>query len=497
MIHTKHHGGYAAGCRRLFKGGGGSAANYAGLEDLYQEQAASARMLRQQAETYLPGAVQSYVKATNQVLDDGYVEKQANNAATDLANAGAQERAAASRSLASMGVNPSDPRFSGSMRATELSNSARTAAGKNAARTAAENYQLNVAKDAVGTFTGQSNQAASQMGNAASGLGSIYTSQANTAANQSAQQANAVGSLVGAGIAGSGIYNSKKDGGRITMPAGLRRRVEQRAMGGGVGGGQQGFFQMQAITPPPSVQAQPRADAVGSALGTANMVNGLYKAGTGASKAAATKTAETAGGKAAETAAGSAANQAATSGAASAATDAAAGAATDAAAGAATDAAAGAATDAAATATTAAAGEAAAGGAAAAIGAASAALPWVGAAYAAGKLLDFWADGGEVGTQNPGMTEQEAEARFAAAEEAGQIRDIRAGGKVPGKWEGNTDNVPALLTEGEHVINAEAAALVGTKQLDALNKQGLALRAKGYTPGQIMAGARGLTRRAA
>lgn len=481
MIITKNAGYDASGRRRLFKGGGGSSANYASLEDLYKEQAASAKMLREQAETYLPGAIQSYVKETNQVLDDGYVDKQAASAATDLANAGAQERAAASRSLASMGVNPSDPRFAGSMRSTELSNAARTAAGKNAARTAAENYQLNVAKDAVGTFTGQSNQAASQMGNAASGLGSIYTSQANMAANQSAQQASAVGSLVGAGIAGYGIYNSKKDGGRIVMPAGLRRRVEQRAMGGGVGGGQQGFFQMQAITPPPSVQAQPRADAVGSALGTANMVNGLYKAGTGAGKAAATKTAETAGGKAAESAASAAWSQATT----------------DAAATATTDAAATAATDAAATgAATAAAGEAAAGGAAAAIGAASAALPWVGAAYAAGNLLDFWANGGEVGTQNPGMTEQEAENRFAAAEKSGDVRDIRAGGKVPGEWEGNTDNVPALLTEGEHVINAEAAALVGAKHLDELNKKGLALRAKGYTPGQIMSGARGLKRRA-
>lgn len=493
MIITKNAGYDASGRRRLFKGGGGSSANYASLEDLYKEQAASAKMLREQVETYLPGAVQSYVKETNQVLDDGYVDKQAASAATDLANAGAQERAAASRSLASMGVNPSDPRFAGSMRSTELSNAARTAAGKNAARTAAENYQLNVAKDAVGTFTGQSNQAASQMGNAASGLGSIYTSQANMAANQSAQQASAVGSLVGAGIAGYGIYNSKKDGGRIVMPAGLRRRVEQRAMGGGVGGGPQGFFQMQAITPPPSVQAQPRADAVGSALGTANMVNGLYKAGTGAGKAAATKTAETAGGKAAESAASAAGSQATTDAASSAASAATA----DAAATATTDAAATAATDAAATgAATAAAGEAAAGGAAAAIGAASAALPWVGAAYAAGKLLDFWANGGEVGTQNPGMTEQEAENRFAAAEKSGDVRDIRAGGKVPGEWEGNTDNVPALLTEGEHVINAEAAALVGAKHLDELNKKGLALRAKGYTPGQIMSGARGLKRRA-
>lgn len=501
LIRTKFDGFAADGSRKLYKGGGGGSAKYDNLEALYQEQADSARLLREQAETNLPGAVQSYVNETQEVLDPGYAERQANIAGADLATANAKERAATTRSLTSMGVNPTDPRFSGSLRATEVNNAARMAAGKNASRQAANNYQLNVAKDAVGTFTGQSNQAATQMGNASSGLGSTYASQANINANQSAQQANAVGSLVGAGIAGYGIYNQQKDGGRIIAPRGLKR-IEQHMMGGGVGSQQnQGFFQMQQVIPPPTAQQQPQGNPVGAAIGTANTVNGLYKTGAkmagkgGASAAeaggaAAPVASEAAG--AAGAAGSSAAGEAAATASSAAATDAVTAATTEAASAAAGEAA----TAAAGEAATAAAGEAAAsglgsaaaGGMGAAMGAIGTALPWVGAAYAVGNLLDLWNKGGEVGTQNQGVSEEEAVARFADAERRGDIKDIRAGGKVPGEWQGNTDNVPALLTEDEHVVNAEAAALIGHDKLEALNKKGLAMRAKGYTPGRIRAG---------
>ena len=491
LIRTKYDGYSADGLRRLFKGGGGGAANYAGLETLYQEQTESARLLREQAEANLPGAVQSYVDETKEVLDPGYSERQANIASSDLASANGQERAATTRSLQSMGVNPSDPRFSGSLRSTELANSARMAAGKNASRQQANNYQLNVAKDAVGTFTGQSNQAATQMGNAASGLGSMYTSQANQQANSAAQTQNSVGSLVGAGIAGYGIYNqptTKKDGGRIVAPRGMKR-IEQHAMGGGVGSQQnQGFFQMQQIAPPPPSMRQPQGDAVGSALGTANMVNGLYKAGASqvgkkAGEAAATKTGEVAATKAGEVAAQKTGEVAAQKAGEVAATKAAEVAATETAATAATDA-----TVAAAVNTAAPAGASALAGGAAAMGAVSAALPWVGAAYGVGKLLELWNKGGEVGTQQSGgMSDEEAAAKYSEAWNAGDVQDIRPGGKVPGEWQGNTDDVPALLTEEEHVMNAEASALIGHDKLDALNKQGLAMRAKGYTPGRIRA----------
>ena len=470
MIH-KYDGYGPDGLRRLYKGGGGESAKYDNLEELYKEQTESARLLREQAEANLPGAVNSYVDETKQVLDPGYAETQAARAATDMGTANAQERAATTRNLMSMGVNPNDSRFAGSLRTTELNNAARLAAGKNAARQQADNYQLNVAKDAVGTFTGQSNQAATQMGNAASGLGSVYNAQANQQANSAAMTQNAIGSAVGAGIAGYGLYNqptTKKDGGRICLPRGLR--VERHMMGGGAGSQNQGFFQMQAIAPPPPTAQAPKGDPVGAAIGTANQINGLYKAGAKlAGKSAADAGAQKAGEVAAQKAGEAVAEKAVEAGAQKAVETAATTAVTD-------------------VATTAAAvpggASALAGGAGAALGAASAALPWVGAAYGVGKLLELWNSGGQVGTQ---MSDEEAAAKYSEAWNSGDVQDIRQGGKVPGEWQGNTDNVPALLTEDEHVVNAEAAAMIGHDKLEELNKQGLAMRAKGYTPGRIRA----------
>lgn len=505
MIHTKFDGYTPDGTRRLYKGGGGGGTqNYANLDALYKEQTDSARLLREQAEANLPSAVNSYVAETNEVLDPGYVEKKAGMAATDMASANAQQSAATERSLTAMGVNPNDARFASSTKATEVANAARMAAGKNVARNEANNYQLNVAKDKVGTFTGQSNNAATQMGNAASGLGSLAASQSNQQLAQQQAQSNNIGNAVGAGIAAYGIYNqptTKKDGGRIKLPAGMKK-VECHAMGGGVGSNQ-GFFQMQSIAPPPVAQApQQGGSPVGSALGTANMIRGLYNAGAKkGGEAAAKKGAEAAAQKAGEVAATKAGEQAgviaADTATAGAANTAAAAAATEATTAAATTAA----TDAAVTAAVPAVAETAAGsGLMAGLGTAGAAvgaaMPWVGAAMVAGSLLDLWNAGGEVGTQNEGMSEDEAAARFAKADQNGTIQDIRKGGKVPGEWKGNTDNVPALLTEDEHVINAEAAAMVGHDKLEQLNKQGLDLRKQGYTPGRIKA-AGGIQRRAA
>jgi hypothetical protein len=248
-------------------------------------------------------------------------------------------------------------------------------------------------------------------------------------------------------------------------------------MGGGAGSQNQGFFQMQAIAPPPPTAQAPKGDPVGAAIGTANQINGLYKAGAklagkSATDAGAQKAGEVAAQKAGEAVAEKAVEAGAQKAVETAATDAATTAVTDAATTAATDAA------------VSGGASALAGGAGAALGAASAALPWVGAAYGVGKLLELWNSGGQVGTQ---MSDEEAAAKYSEAWNSGDVQDIRQGGKVPGEWQGNTDNVPALLTEDEHVVNAEAAAMIGHDKLEALNKKGLAMRAKGYTPGRIRA----------
>jgi hypothetical protein len=546
LIRTKfdrpdaHYGRYYFGGG----GGGGAQVKYDNLEALYKEQASSARLLREQAEKNLPGAVASYVGNVKAVQDPNYANRQAGMAGVDVAGANAMERAATARNLASMGVNPNDPRFAGSMRAQSVGNAANLAAAKNAARNDASKYQLAVSQDAVGTFTGQSNSAATQMGSASSGMANIAAQQNAARQQASNNTANAVGSAVGGTMAVGSLMNWWKDGGKVSK-AGFRggiKRLEQHMLGGQAGGQQQkmqqGFFNIETPQAPSSFSApqQPQESPVQQAVGTARnikrvgepVVRGMQAKSAGAGMApdqaraaadayeaaaqsakspmeagkyrqvadsirggAGVSSAAPEGFAAANTAAAEASGAAAMGGAAGAAEAATAGAAaaegaalgsglaggTAAAAGDAalagsitsgagalgTGAAAGGASSLAAGAGAGAA--AAGGGAMAAVGAA---LPWVGAAFAVGSLLDLWADGGEVGGQD------------------NLAHDLReAGGKVPGEWRENRDTVPALLVEEEHVLNTEAAKLVGHDELERLNAEGLKMREKGVTPDQI------------
>ena len=568
LIGNKHSGHGPDGRRLYFKsGGGGGEVKYDNLENLYAEQAASARLLRNIAEANLPGATQAYVGEVQNVLAPDFAERRANLAGADMASANAMERAATERNLASMGVNPNDPRFAGSLRSTEMNNAARMAAGKNLTRNEADQYQLNVAKDAVGTFTGQSNNAATQMGNAASGLGSVYANQQNQQMAQQQAQSQAVGNAVAGGLA---AWSMLKDGGKVK---GVGLKNIERHFGGGFAGsqqGNQGFFQMQQIAPPPVAQAPQQqqsmlnptsmasamkagkdfkaaggmegvaarnTDKIGKVAGMfdeqagnsiqsysrgmtmspdqANTAADAYveaaksatdpaladaymntaaniQAGAGGQLTAAPVVGEAAGAAAADAAATTAATAAAEGAAAAGAAGTAAG--TAATGAAATGAAAGTAAAGTTAATTAATT-----GLGAAAGAIGAALPWVGAAYAVGSLLDWWNEGGQVGTQNKGMSEAEAMRRFSDAFNAGEVNDLRAGGDVPGEWRENVDTVPALLVEGEGVLNAEAMALGGEKVMEDLNAKGLALREQGITPHDIKRGIglRGLKKRSA
>ena len=558
MIRANLNGYSADGIRRLHKGGGGGSAKYDNLEDLYKVQADSAKMLYDQANQYLPGATASYMDSVNEVLGDGYVEDQANKATADAASASAKQQDATSRNLASMGVNPTDPRFSASLRASGVDSAAKSAAMTNVARGQAKALQKATAQDAVGTFTGQSNSASSQLSGATSGMSSMFNAQAQQKAQQSAAEGEAIGSTVGAGLS---LMSMMKDGGRVQCARGIKalnggeaRSIERHFLGGQTGGAQRGFLGA-APQSPQTQYSQPsqgqgfgggvmRGAQMGKTIGNAGKsIAGKYQAASagadmsaaqtkaasdaynaaataaktpaeaakykdaatwlergnsafgasegataGATEGAAAGATESAGTAAATDAAGSAAATGATeaagttaaTGAVEAAGTTAATGAAEAAAGAAVaeGAAAGAAGAAGATgaAGAGAAGAAGAGAAAGGLGAAGAALgaamPWVGAAMVAGSLLGVFADGGEVS-------------------------DFREeGGRVDGPGSHTDDLVPALLSDEEHVMNGEAAAMVGHDKLEALNKQGLALRKKGYTLGQIKAGA-GIKRRVA
>jgi len=538
LIRTKFDGYSADGMRRLHKGGGGGSAKYDNLEDLYKVQADSAKMLYDQANQYLPGATASYMDSVNEVLGEGYVEDQANRATADAASASARQQDATSRNLASMGVNPTDPRFSASLRASGVDSAAKSAAMTNVARGQAKALQKATAQDAVGTFTGQSNSASSQLSGATSGMSNMFNAQAQQKAQQSAAEGEAIGNTVGAGLS---LMSIMKDGGRVKCARGIKalknggeaRSIERHFLGGQTGGAQRGFLGA-APQSPQTQYSQPsqgqgfgggvmRGAQMGKTIGNAGKsIAGKYQAASagadmsaaqtkaasdaynaaataaktpaeaakykdaatwlergnsafGASEGAAAGTAEAAGTTAAADAAGSAAATGATEAAGTAAaTGAAEAAGTTAAAGAAEAAAGAAAAEGAAAGAAGAAGAtgAAAGGLGAAGAALGAAMPWVGAAMVAGSLLGIFADGGEVS-------------------------DFREeGGRVDGPGSHTDDLVPALLSDEEHVMNGEAAAMVGHDKLEALNKQGLALRKKGYTLGQIKAGA-GIKRRVA
>lgn len=87
-----------------------------------------------------------------------------------------------------------------------------------------------------------------------------------------------------------------------------------------------------------------------------------------------------------------------------------------------------------------------------------AALPWVGGALLVGKALDLFADGGEV--KGKGL----------------RRKDMTNGGKVKGPGTETSDSIPARLSDGEFVLNAEAVKLVGKDKLDAINNMGLRAR---------------------
>ncbi|NTV09956.1 MAG: hypothetical protein HGA47_04180 [Zoogloea sp.] len=521
MLSNKFNGCAPDGRRLLYKGGGGGTAYYGNLDELYSEQAASAKLLRDQAEKYLPGTIDTYMSNVSDVQNPSYVQGQAEQAASDMANANAMETRALDRNLVSLGVNPNSQQYVNARIGQVNSNAARMAAGENLARNQAKAYQRAVTQDALGTLTGTSNNASSQLMSSASGLSSLYSTQNQQRmaedAQQSANTANAIGGAYalmmkdGGKVSGFGLHRkgsreAKREWDRVVANG---RPVEHHFFGGMAGAQQKGLLTagFATPTPPPSTPVRPQVNPLaagvqGIATGQmakqagakifAKMVGsqpaapvsdaaivptekllaerGTEAAADQAAKAAAEKTGEVATQKAAEVAAekgaetaaanigtGAAATEAATTGAAlTGAGEAAAG---TGAAMAGTGAAAAGATGAAATTGAAAAGTSALGAGAAALGTA---MPWIGAGLAIGSALGWFADGGAV-----------------------DVQDFRPGGHVSGPGTHTSDSVPAMLSDGEGVLNAEAMALGGEKVMNELNAKGLEMRERGITPERI------------
>jgi hypothetical protein len=68
-----------------------------------------------------------------------------------------------------------------------------------------------------------------------------------------------------------------------------------------------------------------------------------------------------------------------------------------------------------------------------------------------------------------------AAAIFGGKKDGGEIRrdDMTGGGAVSGPGTESSDSIPARLSDGEYVINAESVKMIGVPTLDKINQAGL------------------------
>jgi len=146
----------------------------------------------------------------------------------------------------------------------------------------------------------------------------------------------------------------------------------------------------------------------------------------------------------------------------------------------------------------------------------------LGAGLLAGKIFGLFADGGEVDPGDiaetmlaraniyqaifdepyQGLPEQDAKVaelvqqQMAEAQAAGAMQEpaapetggLRRGGAVRGPGTETSDSIPARLSKGEYVVNADAVKMPGVKKkLEKINKKGLQKRyGKGYADGGVI-----------
>ena len=444
------------GSKRLYKGGGGSV-YYANQDKLFGTQADIATNLYNQYAAYSGQPLQGMANMVSDATSGDYTNRMRGLAGADAAAAAGMERAATERQMASMGVNPNDPRFSGALRATALGNAANLAAAKNKATQYGDDMAWARSQDFYNSLAGMPSQSASMLASSGSGYGQM--------GNAMQQQSNA--NMQGYGQFGAQIAGGmfKADGGYIDEP--------RFALGGSVAGGTMpqlgdwrdrpsGFKanemstgdKVMAVASPIAMHAganalgkhviNPMMDKAGAAIGDA--VGGLF-AGSAAA-APAMWGAETAAlGSGLSSAGTSMAGQTIGSAIGDVGLTTALGA-EAAGAGGATLASAGAGS---------AAGTAATGGL---LSGAAAAAPWIGGAYLLGSALDLWADGGPVPHEQP----------------RGLRLDMRAGGATPDVGTETSDSIPAWLSKGEYVVNADAVKEVGKDKLEKINEKGLKKR---------------------
>ena len=487
---------------RLYKGGS-SSAYYKEANRLYGVQADAADFMLGLGKQYLPDATAQYQDATQRYFDPAYEQRMAGQAAVDAQTAIGSQKAAMTRDMARYGLNPASGRWGSMVNQGAIQGAAMQAGAVNAARQHVQDKQFGASKDFYSSLVGVPSDAANASGSAASGFASMGANRANAAA----QDAAGWGQLAGMGIGAYSVFGAK-DGGYVP-----------RMAGGGLVGGGKGLFSVAGMPAPPQPTGAPSAGLSG----------GLAQGAMAGKSLAGAYTGETAKGiigglgKAATTTgnltgnAGLAAQGLGMQGAA-AGTD------LSAAISAYGDAAlaaegAGEAATAAEMAQTAAGLSEGAGAMSGGLGAVSTALPWAGAAIAIGSIFDLFADGGEVadvddadkfsaqrniyealfGEEYVGAPEQldlikqfvsratsQRDDSDMAQAISGEAVDMQRGGDVRGPGTKTSDSVPARLSAGEFVVNADAVEMPGVRPaLEKINAEGLRKR-KGYAKGGLV-----------
>lgn len=442
------HQGVAPG-RSMANGGskGSSGPYYGNMDKLYGEQARAAQFMLDQSMPMLPGTMQNTAGMTQDAMSGALGNRMRRQAGIDADAASGDALTTMNQNLAGYGVNPNSGLFAGANRKLAVSSAANKVGAMNQVGQWAEDQKWNRNAGQFAQLSGMGDGAVQGLSSAAGGFGNMAAQQDNK------DMANARGyGQMGAAL-GSAL--TKKDGGYISVGlanggdawAAWKAKNPIAASGRRKSGGNP--LGMVVAGAAPSLAAE-GLKAAWKGSGAGDAIKGLFarspvdatvNGGTQAATLAAQDAAVTgASGISEGTASAMLGEQGATLAAQDAAVTGAAGLTEG---------------------TTAALGMAEGAGAAGAAGVGSgamaglaAAAPWLVGGLAIGHALDLFADGGDVQGR----------------------KDMTQGGDVQGPGTETSDSIPAWLSKGEYVINAEAVKLAGKENLEKINDAGLYVR---------------------
>ena len=435
----------------MSKSGKSGPDNYANLEKLYGEQARAAQFMLDQSMPMLPGTMQNTAGMTRDAMSGALGREMSGRAAIDSQDSLSRNMEAVDRSMARYGTGLNGAAMAANKSAIALGEAAnRTGAVNNALRWS-EDQKWNRNAGQFAQLSGMGDGAMQGLSSAAGGFGNMAAQQDNK------DMANARGyGQMGAAL-GSAL--TKKDGGYISVGlanggdawAAWKAKNPITTSGRRKSGGNP--LGMVAAGAAPHLAAEGlKAAWKGSGAGdaikgmfTSGPVDATVNGGTQAATLAAQDAAVTgASGISEGTASAMLGEQGATLAAQDAAVTGAAGLTEG---------------------TTAALGMAdgagAAGASSGAMAGLAAAAPWLVGGLAIGHALDLFADGGDVQGR----------------------KDMTEGGRVTGPGTETSDSIPAWLSKGEYVINADAVKLVGKDKLEKINDKGLEKRYGNNAPG--------------